>query len=94
MGALQGLIFFVSDSKQHDILFSTAYAEFCRDEPALREIFQKARSVRELLFIDFVIVVAALLAEGGGGTCLFKYSVHAFVLPITLFSMSCIFEHA
>ena len=73
------LIFFVSDSKQHDILFSTAYAEFCRDEPALREIFQKARSVRELLFIDFVIVVAALVAEGGGGTCLFKYSVHAFV---------------
>ena len=71
--------FFVSDSKQHDILFSNAYPKFCRDEPALREIFQKARLVRELLPIDFVFVVAALVAEGGGGTCLFKYSVHAFV---------------
>ena len=39
--------------------------------------------VRELLFIDFFNVVAALVAEGGGGTCLFKYNVHAFVSFIT-----------
>ena len=65
------LIFFVSDSKQHDILLSNAYPEFCRDDPARREIFQKARLVRESLFIGFVIVEAAIVAEGGGGTCIF-----------------------
>ena len=50
--------------------------------------------VRELLPIDFVIVGTALVAEGGGGTCLFIYSVHAFVLPTTFVQYELHFEHA
>ena len=52
---------------------------FVASKLSLRVIFQKARFVRELLFIDLFIVVALLGAEGGGGTCIFESNFHAFV---------------
>ena len=70
---------FVSESKQHDILFSNAYAEFCRIEAAASCDLSEGPIVRELLFIDLFIVVALLGAEGGGGTCIFESNFHAFV---------------